>query len=905
MNEQNEDKKALKKQEEQNATKDALKTGAKAAATYLAPGVGGKVVDAASKIPALDKALNKGAEIVNKVPGVGKVTNAAKKSGALDAADKAIDVSGGNAAGASGNALQKTPGLNNAIAGGSKDGLPSTDNLIAQTNNNKDSASKNNSSSLGNFNKSNNSSSDDNNQSGNNENEAQNKSNNKKKLIIGIGTTLISFFLIIIIILVILLTIMYPVEMTMQYIKRIWNNIVNFFTNSAQEVQEKYYEELASTQTDINKNYNICIDVNLITATLLVKENFEDTIIEGEQPIDEEDISYSDSSDESNTKKLYKKMTKQVRLLANMQYKTKKYGLDNTLKEDTGYYCNATASIKPVTPETIDSYHKVGFNTDTILDSSTPKVVASNDKEGLLTKRVNEEVNYEYNIYQPPFDSEGNCTDSYAKDMLPKTKREVSIGTYTTRTESVYYWNLINYFIPTYYEEYLPSKDDPNYENTVIKIADDIYLLYEQYGPSQTCASSYQGPSSLCPSGITIEGEGTVDFEEYIAGVVSKEAYSSEGIEALKAQAVAARTYALKVTNYCQNTISNSTKNQTYTKNINDAAREATNATAGEILIDSNGNIFSSQYDSFCYDDPDCPDARVNEDGTYSVTYTKVPTGEQHTITLSDKTQYDRILPGKGHAHGMSQLVSYQLAKEGKTYREILSYFYSDGVTISLVLSPTTTSGATIIDKPLTKYLEADNLTIIDMNNTIYNQVRKAGVGTRDGVVAAGVTLINNFYSQTGHILPYELYPSGKYKGYGMDPSWGTTTGRSDYPVNGLDCSGFISWAMHNGGYKYEVLSAQGWGNAGVKRNWSKGTYDSSAKPGDLIFNAPQSANGTTGHIRMIVDVTAEGYVVAEASGKKNGVRITTIAFTSTGPYYLVNMDNYYANKEVVSDYPG
>lgn len=375
-------------------------------------------------------------------------------------------------------------------------------------------------------------------------------------------------------------------------------------------------------------------------------------------------------------------------------------------------------------------------------------------------------------------------------------------------------------------------------------------------------------------------------------------------MEALKAQAVAARTYVLNYTDYCTQTIPNSTNAQTFTRDINDRAREAATSTAGEILV-YDGNIFSAQYDSFCYDDNDCPDATRNSDGTYSVTYTKVPNGERHTITLSDSDQYNRITHGQGHAHGMSQLLSYQLAKEGKSYEEILSYFYSDGVEISLVLSPSNTDDATIVQGPINNYLTNAGSSIEDMNQYIYSQVTRAGVGTRNGVVAAVVSLVSGFYSKTGYKLPYELYPSGKYTGYGMDPSWGTNTGNGSYPLNGLDCSGFISWAIHNGGYEYVVKNAKGWGQAGVSRAWSKGMTDSSAQPGDLIYNAPQSENGTSGHIRMIVDVNNDGYVVAEASGKKSGVRINTISFTSTGSYYLVDMSNYYANATKVTDYPG
>ena len=77
-----------KKDEEKEATKDALKAGAKIAGDYLAPGVGGKVVDVATKVPGVDKALGAASKVVNKVPGVGKVTKKLKDSGVTDLADK-------------------------------------------------------------------------------------------------------------------------------------------------------------------------------------------------------------------------------------------------------------------------------------------------------------------------------------------------------------------------------------------------------------------------------------------------------------------------------------------------------------------------------------------------------------------------------------------------------------------------------------------------------------------------------------------------------------------------------------------------------------------------------------------------------------------------------------------------
>ncbi len=881
MGEENND---LQKKSEEQSTKKTLTTAAKAAATASPLGpAGGKLVDVASKTKVGDTLLTKGSQAANFVPGVGKLTNTADKVGALDVADKAVNVSNGNLANSNTNHQEKTnsnakKGKNNSIGNSSVDSNHDAVN---------DSTFSDGSFSSKFF------------------------SFIHKHIFLFIAICGSIFFLLFFIVLIFL--IIGAVSGTViDFFSGVVNGIIDFFTKDQQELMDDYYKTLSKVQTDINRKYSICIDVNLITATLTINTSPDDFVEEGNESLDPETVTNDDGS---TSEVPYKKMEKQVKLLANMQIMNQKYSLDQNLKSETGSYCRNETASELVTANNQSAFKRQLFSwmsEGSNIDSSTYELIASHDIDGLelfatrafFTRKENDERNYAYYLYYPSFASDGTCSDSYAENLLPEDVPKISIGDSATRTESVYYWNLVNSFIPDYYEEYLPDKDDPTYIDKVKKMADEIYLLYEDLGPSQTCGASYIGPSSLCPNGIVVENVGTLDFEEYVAGVVSNEAYTSEGMEALKAQAVAARTYALKNTDYCKNPIQNSTNAQTFTKNINDYARQAVNETSGEILIDKDGNIFASQYDSFCYEDKDCPDAKRNSDGTYSVTYTKLPNGEKHTITLSDSKQYGRILSGQGHAHGMSQLVSYQMAKEGKTYQEILSYFYSDGVTISLVQSATTTDGASIIQGAVETYLSNVSSSVSDMNQYIFSQVRKAGVGTREGVVAAAVSLVSGFYQETGYKLPYELYPSGKYNGYGIDSTWGTNTGRSDYPMNGLDCSGFISWAIHNGGFTYDTRSAQGWGKASNSRSWSKGKYDDAAQPGDLIFNAPQSANGTTGHIKMIVAVTSDGYVVAEASSRNNGIRITNVSFTSTGPYSLVDMTNYYANASVVSDYP-
>lgn len=87
---------ADKKEQEKEATKKGAKTAAKAAGTYFGGAAGGKAVDAISKTKVGDKVLNKGAEALNRVPGMGKAMKKLDDKKVLDAADKAVDMAAAN-----------------------------------------------------------------------------------------------------------------------------------------------------------------------------------------------------------------------------------------------------------------------------------------------------------------------------------------------------------------------------------------------------------------------------------------------------------------------------------------------------------------------------------------------------------------------------------------------------------------------------------------------------------------------------------------------------------------------------------------------------------------------------------------------------------------------------------------
>ena len=272
-----------------------------------------------------------------------------------------------------------------------------------------------------------------------------------------------------------------------------------------------------------------------------------------------------------------------------------------------------------------------------------------------------------------------NCPE----DIIDEETGEVLVDyseSYKLDTER-YREYLEDEFIRKFYYDNTQSEET---QSDIKRVVDEIFLrvaFYEDISSSKNYAKVY----GFC-SGITVvDGDGnpigTYSLDEYVAGVISGEAWPGQNMEAYKAQAIAARTFALYRTNNCSTTIDSSDSSQVFDPDIEDYALEAANATSGQVLI-YNDEIFSSQYDSFCYNDSDC--VYGEENGKYYVEYTKLPTEEKHKVYLSK--DYLKYANG-GHGRGMSQVVSYEMADNGATYEEILKYFYSTGVSITNMIT--------------------------------------------------------------------------------------------------------------------------------------------------------------------------------------------------------------------------
>lgn len=199
--------------------------------------------------------------------------------------------------------------------------------------------------------------------------------------------------------------------------------------------------------------------------------------------------------------------------------------------------------------------------------------------------------------------------------------------------------------------------------------------------------------------------------------------------------------------------------------------------------------------------------------------------------------------------------------------------------------------GHEILHQSLDSFLESKESSLTEFNNLIASNVQDAGYGTRAGVVASAVTLIAELGNNYNVKVPYYWGGGHGQMIVGADGSWGsnqcsaTANGRI-YDYCGLDCSGFVSWAIYNGGFN---IAARTTGYFQSLPGAERVTLSNSAvlQPGDLLESG--------GHVILVVDVDEENgtYICAEASGYESGVLFSTHPFNSSG-YWGVNMEGFY-----------
>lgn len=197
--------------------------------------------------------------------------------------------------------------------------------------------------------------------------------------------------------------------------------------------------------------------------------------------------------------------------------------------------------------------------------------------------------------------------------------------------------------------------------------------------------------------------------------------------------------------------------------------------------------------------------------------------------------------------------------------------------------------GDQILHERLDTFLQSNGTSLEEFNNLIASNVQEAGYGTRAGVVAAAVTLIAELGNNYNVKVPYFGGGGHGSISVGAEASWGSNTCYTSangqiYSYCGLDCSGFVTWAINNGGFSIPVQSS---GTFVYLDGAERVSLSNSAvlQAGDLL--------ATSGHIILIVGVDDSGYICAEAAGNETGVLFSRKSFDASS-YYGIDMSGFY-----------
>lgn len=162
-----------------------------------------------------------------------------------------------------------------------------------------------------------------------------------------------------------------------------------------------------------------------------------------------------------------------------------------------------------------------------------------------------------------------------------------------------------------------------------------------------------------------------LDLEEYLCGVVPSEVYESAHMEALKAQAVAARTFAAKRA-MAGIVVDDTTSFQAYRASLagcSPRSRAAVEETAGQMLTHE-GEIIDCFYSA-------------SNDGTCRRSGEVWGRDYPYYISrpdLWDTAAREESYCAAGHGVGLSQIGCMWAARHGVSYEEILAFYYSGTV---------------------------------------------------------------------------------------------------------------------------------------------------------------------------------------------------------------------------------
>ena len=200
----------------------------------------------------------------------------------------------------------------------------------------------------------------------------------------------------------------------------------------------------------------------------------------------------------------------------------------------------------------------------------------------------------------------------------------------------------------------------------------------------------------------------------------------------------------------------------------------------------------------------------------------------------------------------------------------------------------------------LKKYVETDCKLLCAVVTAANGFVRES-VG--DDVSEERVNVISAAYSLVGKV---GYFWGGKSTVIGEDPGWGTSEkvsaegSKSTGTIRayGLDCSGFVTWAVING---YQDKAMQEAVGDGTSDQWEKANVvtEADAQPGDLVFQKGPEA-GSDNHVGILCGKTDAGdWIAVHCSSGKNGV---TVGEAYSASFRYIRQPSFYLTQEQVQE---
>lgn len=310
-----------------------------------------------------------------------------------------------------------------------------------------------------------------------------------------------------------------------------------------------------------------------------------------------------------------------------------------------------------------------------------------------------------------------------------------------------------------------------------------------------------------------------IDIEDYTTGVVASEVGNAP-MEACCAQAIAARTIAYKaytkgtsisdLSTECQAFRTERMNNKTYSNAI-----EAVKRTAGMVLF-YNGKVLES-----------CPYSASNGGQTVS---SQERWGGYRAYLVSKPDPWDGSVKKSGHGVGMSQLGAKNAANQGKTYKEILAFYY-----------------------PSTEIKEVNTVATVTTTNNKVNKI----IDWAESMVGTGY-----IYGATGWICT----PERRQQQANQYPEYADTIMTTGAKWDGKichDCAQFTRKAMAQAGITLPSGATSQWKSSVWEKKGTAADIDSSKMC--LLF---RESNGKMQHVLLYC---GNGYVI-DARGTANGV---------------------------------